>query len=115
MQDGYNAFLSLALLLAIISCGASLILSPFSSKKGMDPLMLLRPIVKWAIRVPVRILRTVTPALRRWTLASWRQAGRTGTSTVQSVLLYIMAVVTGLGYAILAIPQVIIGGGGKKK
>lgn len=69
--------LSFILLLAIISCGLSIMLSPLTGKK-MDPFLLLRPIGRYAKRLSRRSLTGFFKTLKQWTRSTWRAAQHPG-------------------------------------
>lgn len=97
--------LNLLVLLAILSCGLSVMLSPMTGKKGLDPFLLIRPLARWVGRQPGRFARGTSKALRASAKSSWRRARNGATPLIEKLFLYPLSVVLG----ILCIPGIIIG------
>jgi hypothetical protein len=78
----------------------------------IDPWLFLRPIWRWAGKIPGRILRNISKILRDWSKTTWRQASRA--SLPGKCALWILSGLLGLGSLLLAIPADILGAATKK-
>lgn len=100
--------LNLLVLLAIISCGLSIMLFPFTGRV-MDPFIILRPLVRGLRRGFGNLFAAASKALKNLGRAAWRRAGRRRTLAIERVLLYIVAFVLALIAGMLSIPASLLG------
>lgn len=105
-------FVSLVVLLVVLSCGLSIMLSPLTGRK-MDPFLLARPFGQYAKKVSKRGLTGALKTCKKWTRSSWRAAQNPRQHILLRLLLYGLATVCGIGVAILAIPADIFSSGKK--
>lgn len=108
-------FLNVILLLAVISCGFSIMLWPLTGKKGMDPFLIIRPIIRGTVRFVGSTFRELTILFRGWGRGLWRAVRRPGTSWWAKVPLTLLAVsCTSVGI-VCSIPAQLLPTGKKKK
>ena len=101
----------LCVLLIIISVLFSIMRRPFSNR-GIDPILVFRPIGRFLKKKVRRLFKGSLKQLKSWRRSAWRQAGLTA-NVAGKMLLYLVWAALFMGGVLLSIPAEIIGAGEK--
>lgn len=101
MDELFQACVAFAILLVLLSV---LVTIPTGR---LDPLLCVRPVGRYLLRLPARACRQASRLCYHWARASWRQAGRSPWYT--SAALATLSAALGFGGFLFSIPADILG------
>jgi hypothetical protein len=100
--------------LVVLSCGLSIMMGPLFGKKGMDPFIILRPVLRNLRIGVVRMFCALSKGLKDYGKQAWRNANMRTRHPIIRFLLYVGSTILYGAGLLIALPAYALGSMSKK-